>query len=174
MRLVKCVFSINVRTTFAKNFFFLALCSCTSGVLICGDVELSPGPRKTKSCYNFSSCNCNLNSITTYNFSKTPVLEMYNSQHKFDICIFFFFSIRTKKKNICISETSRFKFPDDHPRFNIPRRMVRADIFCACLKESFTVRPVACPYLKECLLLEVFIQSKKVYLVSLYRSPSQT
>ena len=144
---------------FRKQFFFLALCSYTSGVLICGDVELSPGPKKTKSCYNFSSCNWNLNSITTYNFSKTPVLEMYNSQHKFDICI---------------SETSRLKFPDDHPRFNILRHLVRADIFCAYLKESFTVRPVACPYLKECLLLEVFIQSKKVYVVSLYRSPSQT
>ena len=105
LRLVKCVFSINVRTTFANNFFFLALCSCTSGVLICGDVELSPGPRKTKSCYNFSSCNCNLNSITTYNFSKTPVLEMYNSQHKFDIFIFFFFFFffyQDKKKNIYV------------------------------------------------------------------------
>ena len=51
-------------------------------LLIWGEVELNPGPKKTRSCYNFSLCQWNLN-----NFSKISLLEAYNVQNKFDICI---------------------------------------------------------------------------------------
>ena len=65
-------------------------------LLIWGEVELNPGPKKTRSRYNFSLCQWNLN-----NFSKISLLEAYNVQNKFAICI---------------SETYLdSSFPNDHP-----------------------------------------------------------
>ena len=41
-------------------------------------------------------------------------------------------------------------------------------------KESLPVRCLPNSYLKECLIFEVSINNKRAYIVSLYRSPSQT
>ena len=56
-------------------------------LLLCGDVELNPGPsaKDSYSCYNFSLCHWNLNSITAHDFSKVSLLEAFNAVHKFDI-----------------------------------------------------------------------------------------
>ena len=47
---------------------------------------------------------------------------------------------------------------------------------CVCVyyEESLPVRCLPNSYLKECLILEVSINNKRGYVVSLYRSPSQT
>ena len=42
------------------------------------------------------------------------------------------------------------------------------------LKEALPVRCLSNAYLQECLILEIFVNNKKGYIVSLYRSPSQT
>ena len=60
--------------------------------------------------------------------------------------------------------------------------MVRADNpgnikrggVCVYFKESLPVSCLPHPYLKECLTFEVPISNKRVYVVSMYRSPSQT
>ena len=52
--------------------------------------------------------------------------------------------------------------------------ILKGGFVCVYLKESLAVRLVACPYLKEYLLLEVFNQNRKDYVVLLYKSPSQT
>ena len=105
MRLDKSIFSVNCRTILA-NFFWILLCAVTL-LLICGDAELNPGPKKIKSCYNFSIFHWNIDSITAHNFVKISLLEACNAQHKFDM--------------ICISETYLdSSFPDDNPRFNLP------------------------------------------------------
>ena len=55
------------------------LFSCSSGfrfvfvmliLLTLGDIESNPGPRRRDSCYNFSICHWNLNSMTAHNFEK--------------------------------------------------------------------------------------------------------
>ena len=43
-----------------------------------------------------------------------------------------------------------------------------------CYKEFLAVRPVEVKNLNECLIFEVSIKNKRGYVVSLYRSPSQT
>ena len=43
-----------------------------------------------------------------------------------------------------------------------------------CFKEHLAVRPVSPLNWHECLLLEINIQNKKGYVISLYRSPSQS
>ena len=45
---------------------------------------------------------------------------------------------------------------------------------CVYFKESLPVKCLSNSYLKECLILEVSINNKRGYVVSLYRSPSQT
>ena len=70
------------------------LFSCSSGfrfafimliLLTCGDIESNPGPRRSDSCYNFSICHWNLNSMTAHNFKKINLLEAYNTINKFDV-----------------------------------------------------------------------------------------
>ena len=78
---------------------------------------------------------------------------------------------------ICISENCvGSSFPDDDPRLNLPgHNVVREDNpnsatrsgICVYFKESLAVRSVTSLYLKKCLLLEVFIQNRKGYVVSL-------
>ena len=54
-------------------------------LIICGDIELNPGPKKDESCDNFSLCHWNLNSIAAHDFSKLSLLEAYNAHNMYDI-----------------------------------------------------------------------------------------
>ena len=56
----------------------------------------------------------------------------------------------------------------DHPN-NVKRGGV-----CAYVRETLPVRNFSNSYLSECLTLEVTITSRKGYVITLYRSPSQT
>ena len=85
---------------------------------------------------------------------------------------------------ICLSESYLdASVSSDNDNLNINGyNLVRVDhpgnvkIHSVCLyfKESLPVRCLPNSYLKECLLLEVSINNKRCYVVSLYRSPSQT
>ena len=55
--------------SFGFRFVFILLI-----LFVCGDVELNPGPKNRNSCYNFSICHWNLNSITAHNFAKVNLL----------------------------------------------------------------------------------------------------
>ena len=54
-------------------------------LLICDDTESNSGPRRRDSCYNFSVCHCNLNSMTAHNFEKINLLEVHNTNSKFNV-----------------------------------------------------------------------------------------
>ena len=51
---------------------------------------------------------------------------------------------------------------------------IKRGSMCVCFKESLHVSFLANPYLKECLIFEVSINNKRCYVVSMYRSSSQT
>ena len=139
--------------------------------MICaGDIELNPGPRKNNSSYNFSFCHWNFNSIAAHNFSKLSLLETYNVQHRFH--------------TICLSETFLdSSIPTNYDRLNMKGyKLIRTDnpsnskrggvgIY---YKEFLAVHPVEVKNLNECVLFEVSIKKERGYVVSLYRSPSQT
>ena len=57
---------------------------------------------------------------------------------------------------------------NDHPG-NVTRGGV-----CAYFRESLPVRCISNPYLNECLIFEISVDNKKGYVVSFYRSLSQT
>ena len=91
---------------------FDCLCFKYNLLLLCGDVELNPGP-KQNTAKKFTICHWNLNSIAAHNFAKLVLLKAYNSVHKFDI--------------ICLSETYLDSniLPDDSnleiPVYNLVR-----------------------------------------------------
>ena len=150
---------------------FYTICCMILLLLTCaGDIELNPGPRTNNTSYNFSFCHWNLNSIAAHNFSKLSSLEAYNVQHKFDM--------------ICLSETFLdSSIPTNDERLSMKGyKLIRADNpsdskkadVGICYKEFLAVRPVEVKNLNECVIFEVSIKKKRGYVVSLYRSPSQT
>ena len=59
-------------------------------LFICGNVELNPAPKNTKS-YYFSLFHWNIKSLPPHDFSKLSLMEAYSTNHKFNM--------------ICLSET---------------------------------------------------------------------
>ena len=131
-----------------------------------GDIELNPGPRKSKE-NTLSICHWNLNSITAHNFSKLTQLKAYTSTYKYDF--------------ICLSETyldsSTPNNLIDIEGYNLVRADHPNDIkrggVCIYHKESLPVRVINLPCFNEALLLEMTYNKKKVILSVIYRSPSQ-
>ena len=80
----------------------------------CGDVQLNPGPKNTKY-YYFSLCHWNLNSLPAHDFSKLPLIEVYNTHDNFDM--------------IFLSETYLdSSYADDDTRLNLKDfTLIRAD-----------------------------------------------
>ena len=137
-------------------------------LFVCGDVELNPGPKNRNSCYNFSICHWNLNSITAHNFAKVNLLQAYNAIHDFDmICLFESYldsTVSSDNDNLYIRDYNLVR--TDHPG-NIKRGGVYV-----YFKESLPAGCLPNPYLKKCVIFKVPINNKSGYVVSMYRSPS--
>ena len=145
------------------SYFLLLL------LLLSGDVHPNPGQRKDKY-YNFSLCYWNVGSLQAHNFSKLTLLASYNSIYKYDM--------------ICLSETfldSSF-IPNDERlsldgyeivRSDHPNDVKRGGV-CVYVKSSLAANVCNFNKLTECFVIEIVLNNKKGYIVSLYRSPSQT
>ena len=137
-------------------------------LLTCDDIESNPEPRRRDSCYNFSVFYWNLNSMAAHNFEKINFLEAYNIINKYDvICLsesYLDSSIASNNDDFYIKSLYRA----DHTN-NVKKGDVRAYI-----RESLPLRCFRNTYLQECLILEISVNNKKGYFVSMYRSPSQT
>ena len=95
------LFGVCVPCKSVRYFFFNALlilsiaislrfCFVSILLLLCGDVEVNPGPRYNDKA-SFSICHWNLNSLISHNYAKVFLLKAYLAIYKFDI--------------ICLSET---------------------------------------------------------------------
>ena len=137
-------------------------------LLLCGDVELNPGPLNSK---NLSICHWNVNGLSAHNFIKLSLLEAYVSFNKVDI--------------ICISETFlNSEILSDDTRLSIKGyELIRKDHpsdtkrggVCIYYNESLPlVRRDDISVLDECLVCELKTKKSKSFVTCLYRSPSQT
>ena len=163
-KLVKYPFKSKYRANVCPrnlNKFYTTCCMFLLLLICAGDIELNPGPRKSNTFYNFSFCHWNLNSIAAHNFSKLSLLEAYNVQHKFDM--------------ICLSETFLdSSIPTNDEKLNMKGyKLIRVDN-PSDSEKFLAVRPVEVKNLNERVIFEVSIKNKRGYVVSLYRSPSQT
>ena len=134
-----------------------------------GDIEPNPGPIGKQS-QNFSFCHWNLNNLPAHNYAKVPLLQVFNTLHKFDlICLsesYFDSSILTEEKPLVIDgyRLLHADHPSDTKRGGV----------CIYHKESISVKVLNFSHLPECLVYEVSIQNKGGFLVALYCSPSQS
>ena len=137
-------------------------------LILCGDVELNPGPEKLQ---NLSLCHWNLNGIAAHNYAKISLLEAYIAVHDFDI--------------IFLSET--FLDSDhlrDDPRLQLEGYVMRRSDHssnskrggvCIYYKEHLPfVRRDDLECLNECIVGEIRTKGSKCFVTCLYRSPSQT
>ena len=152
-------FLFDKTTSFANMLtFFVCDFKCLL-ILLSGDIELNPGPKRYS---NLKVCHYNLNSLTSHSFAKVSSLQAYNAIHKFDI--------------ICLSETfldSSISLSDpalyldgykiiraDHP-MNIKRGGV-----CIYYKETLPLNVINISQLQESLVVETLFENKKSYLVT--------
>ena len=102
--------AFNSSVLFFFSFILLTL-------FVCGEAELNPGPKNRNSCYNFSICDWNLNSITAHNFAKTNLLQAYNTIHDFDmVCLsesYLDSSVSSANENLYIKDYKLVR--PDHP-----------------------------------------------------------
>ena len=129
--------------SFGFRFVFILLI-----LFVCGDIELTLGPKNRNSYYNFSICHRNLNSITTHNFAKVNLLQVYNAIHDFDM--------------ICLSESYLDSSVSSDNLYIKNYKLVRADhpgnvkrsgVF-VYFKEPLPVSCLLNPYLKNVLSLK--------------------
>ena len=108
--------------------------------------------------------------MTAHNFEKINPLAASNTINKFDIIwlskSYLDSSIASDNHDLDIKGYNLYRA--DHP-INIKRGGV-----CTYIRECLPARCLSNTYLQECLILEIFINNKEGYAVSLYRTPSQT
>ena len=133
--------------------------------LLCGDVELNPGPVNNA----LNLCHWNLNGIAARKFVKMTHLEALSAAHSLDI--------------ICISETFLdSEFPNDDPRLRLKGyEMLRSDFagnskrggVCVYYKEDLPlVERSDLSTLDQCLVLEIKVKRSKCFVSCFYRSPN--
>ena len=110
-----------------------------------------------------------MNSLTAQNFEKVNLVEAYNTVSKFDIiCLsksFLDSSILAESNNLKINGYKMVRA--DHPN-NVKKEV------CVLVLGTLPVCNFSNSYLSECFTLEVISSNKKGYVITLYRSPSQT
>ena len=163
-----CFSNMSTRLIFHwKAFFILSLLFICSLLLLHGDIESNPGPRKSKN-HLPSFCHWNLNGLPAHNNSKILILKACNAIYKYDfICLsetYFYSSIPSDHISL---ESEGYKLVlEDHPN-NVKRGRV-----CIYYQEYLPVRVTNLFYLQDPLLLELNDKNKKIIISSLYRSPS--
>ena len=132
-----------------------------------GDVEVNPRPKK-KEIRFFSCFHWNLNTILYH--KKLPLLEAYNTIHKYDIL---FLSETYLDFSVSVDDATIFL-----PGYNLVQsdylsNIKRGDV-CLYYKENLSLRSINVPFPSECVLCEVTLQSQKDCVIVICRSPSQS
>ena len=136
-------------------------------LILCGDIELNPGPKDTK---YLSLCHWNLNSIVAHDFAKVSAIKAFNTTKNFDF--------------ICLSESyldSTISSVDKNLRLDgyiliraaNPKNIKQGGV-CIYYRETLPLKIIQLNYLPEYLVCEISYNDKKIFIVALYRSPSQS
>lgn len=155
-----------------NNIMFLVqvsyYCYAITVLFLSGDIETNPGPGVTQT---LNICHWNLNSIAADNFVKIPLLQAYLTAHNIDI--------------VCLSETFlNSSLLDDDSRLGLDGYSLIRDDHPSDLKKGGVcifyknhlplTRVSSITLLKECLVCELKVGTKKCFITVLYRTPSQS
>ena len=165
-------FCTNILKTFKKSLknhlrFCYLLFHSIYLLILCGDIELNPGPKDAK---YLSLCRWNLNSIDAHNFAKVSALKAFNTTKTFNfICLLESYldsTITSDDKSLCLDGYKLIHA--NHPE-NIKQGGV-----CIYYSETLLVKIIQRNYQPECLVCKINYDNKKIFMVTLYQSPSQT
>ena len=136
-------------------------------LLLSGDMHTNPGPN-VKGSLKF--VHWNLNSIHARHGIKIPLIEAYDAIHKFDIIAISESMLESTIENKAI-DTKGFNpevFRNDHPSNS------KNEGVCLYYRTGFLIkRRVDLEILQEMIVSEIAISRKKLFVINLYRSPSQ-
>ena len=155
---------LNERYYLYQIYIFLSFVLSQSG-----DIETNPGPVLSSN-QGLSFFHWNLNSLSVNNFIKKDLVIAFNTIHKYDI--------------LCLSETyldSSYALDDNDLQID-NYTMIRADHpmdikrggVCLYYRDSLAATVLNFSRLSECIILEIEVDKKKIILLTLYRSPSQS
>ena len=136
-------------------------------LLLSGDIHMNPGQRISKGLKFF---HWNLNSICARDSIKIPLIEAYDAIHKFDVIAISESMLDSNIKNeaISIKGFSPEIFRSDHPSNS------KTGGVCLYFRDELPIKRRAdLEILQEMIVSEVTISRKKVFVITLYRSPSQ-
>ena len=157
----------NVTIYFNHVGFCYLLFHGTYLLILCDGIELNAGPKDAK---YLSLCHWNLNSIAAHDFAKVSALKAFNTTKNFDfICLsesYLDSTISSDDKNLCLDGYKLIRA--DHPK-NIKQGGV-----CIYYRETLPVKIIQLSYLPECLVCEINYDNKKIFIITLDRSPSQS
>ena len=164
---IKCSLLLKLDIRKILTIFFYSIFS-RMFIMQHGDIESNPGPRKKH--IPLTCCHWNVNTLTAHKTIKKSLIEVYNSNHKYDfMCISkscLDSSVSDEDKELAMEGYKLIRA--DHPS-NVKKGCVRI-----YYKELIAVQIIGINFLSECLLCEVTINNKKGYIAVLYRSLSQT
>ena len=136
-------------------------------LILCGDIEVNPSPGCWTSLF---FCHWNLNSISAHHFAKVSLLEAYNATHKFDkICLFETFlnsSLQNDDDSLVLNGYKLVKADN-------PSDLKRGGV-CISFKESLPIKMLNITNLHQCSVCKLVLNGRRSYIVSLYRSPSES
>ncbi len=137
-------------------------------LLLSGDIETNPGPQINK-CLKFF--HWNLNSICARGNVKIPLIEAYDSIYKNDIIAISESMLDSTIGNeeICIEGYSKEIYRNDHPS------NTKTGGVCLYFREGLPIkRRTDLELLQEMIVAEITFARKKIFFITVYRSPSQT
>ena len=107
-------------------------------LILCGDIELNPGPKDTK---YLSLCHWNLNSIAAHDFAKVSAIKAFNTTKNFDfICLsksYLDSTISSVDKNLCLDGYKLIRA--NHPK-NIKQGGACIVVFVTLITGDFNAR----------------------------------
>ena len=136
-------------------------------LLLSGDIELNPGPH-IENCVRFF--HWNLNSICARNSTKVSLIEAYNSVYKYDVIALSetMLDSSVSDEDIYIKGFSKDVLRNDHPS------NTKVGGVCLYFREGLPItRRKDHELLPETIVAEIKIGRKKLFIVTVYRSPSQ-
>ena len=152
-----CLACVSLEDVFSLNFL----------LLLSGDIETSPCPH-TDNCLKFF--HWNLNSLCARDNIKISLIEAYNSIHRFDVIALSESMLNSSISNedIFIEGFSKEIYRNDHPS-NTKKGGV-----CLYFREGLPIkRRTDLELVQEMIVTEITIARKKIFFITVYRSPSQ-
>ena len=168
--LIHCIKKTLFCSLISLNVYFYSHYALSLLILLCGNLELNPGPCNDNSKKLFV-CHWTLNGIAAHDFVKVSLLLAYMRTFNVDV---FFITETFLDPSFCCDDPGLQIEGCKLERSDHPNNVKRGGI-CVYFKEHLPLRiRDDISILQECLVCEIKANQKTIFLSGIYRSPSQS